>query len=190
MDNPQHFLNEIADNDTHNFLHNVSGWNDHRSLLYLALNLTNDCADPVIEYGSGEGSSGYLRAYCLDHDRPFFSYDSDKDWANKTGATFIEDWDKSDVFDGQISVAFVDHAPGEHRHIAMEKLANKADIVVIHDSEKIATGYMLDKIWHLYKYRLNYNIEGACAAMVSNKIDVTVFDNLKLGDFLLETRIQ
>lgn len=178
----QFFLNNIAATDLHGFLENITNWSNHRPLLLLAFELTNG---DVYEYGSGEGSTPYLRSYCNASGRNFHAYDSNKEWAEKTGATHIEDWEKESQW-FSCGLAFVDLAPGEYRWRAIEHLATEADIIVIHDTEEGGAGdYKFEKIWHLFKFRLNYNKTGggAGATAVSNKIDLNQFRGLSLGKY-------
>jgi len=42
------------------FLIDVQTWNDHLPLLWLALEATKDSELPVIEFGSGMGSTPYI----------------------------------------------------------------------------------------------------------------------------------
>lgn len=155
------------------FLDNMGTWDNHRALLWQALELTKDSKLPVIEYGAGDGSTPYLRQYCLDANREFISYESNKEWAEKCGSVFIEDWMTADIYK-DYSVVLVDCAPGEVRHEIMAVLKDKAEIIVVHDSEDAATGYMMYKVWPLFVYRKNYNKNGGGAesSMVSNKINV------------------
>jgi hypothetical protein len=65
-------------------------------------------------------------------------------------------------------------------------MMDRADIIVIHDTEEGGAGdYKYDHIWHLFKYRLNYNKNGggAGATAVSNKIDLNKFRGLTLGQY-------
>lgn len=149
------------------FLTDVQGWNNHRYLLWEALKLTKG---KVVEFGCGDGSTPYLDKYCKKHKREFKSYEGHKDWANKFNSHFIEDWEQ--INESDIDVLFIDHAPGERRHLDVIKYANIAKIIVIHDSEPEATGYMMDKVWHLFKYRKDYTSTGAWATMVSNFIEL------------------
>jgi len=150
--------------DKFGFLKDVSNWCNHRPLLFAALEMTSG---PVIEFGSGDGSTKYLSAYCREYVRYFSTYDGNKEWADKTGSTYVEDWNDPVLYE-PCSIAFIDHAPGEHRHIAIARFSQLADIVVIHDSEPAATGYMLDRIWHHFKARIDWESNGAWASMVSN----------------------
>ena len=97
----------------------------------------------------------------------------------------IPNWLDSISKDG-ISVCLVDHACGERRHTDIKRLYNHCDIIVIHDTQPEATGYLLDKIWDLFKYRLNLIMSDG-ATMVSNKYDVTKFDGLNFKNFILKS---
>ena len=202
MDYNQEFLDTAVAEDGCEFLKGVSGWNNHRPLLYLALQLSEKGS--ILELGCGDGSTPYLHCIGEADERRVFSYDYDEDWLAKyepmenENHALLHTKDR-DVLEkminrivdyGDVTVALVDHSPGEVRWEAIPLLANKVPFIVIHDSESEATGYQLDKIWPMFKYRLNINTTGACAALVSNTFDVTQFDKMKLGEFLLETRIK
>lgn len=155
------------------FLKGVENWNNHLNLLWPALEATNGI---VVEFGMGHGSTPQLNQYCTEKKRKLYSYDNTLEWVDKF-KHFENDYHKlflahnwDDVEFDQIDVLLIDHAPGERRWIDIKKYAMIAKIIVIHDSEPAATGYMLDKIWHLFKYRINYETEGAWASLVSNFI--------------------
>lgn len=184
--NSQELLDDIAENDRFGFLRNVTGnWNNHLPLLLLGLTLTEGA---VMELGSGEGSTKYLREYCGKHNRPFQSFDNNKDWCEKTGAEYVEDWEPliAGAAGAQRGLIFIDHAPGERRSPDTIKLANAADIIVLHDTEEGGAGdYKWHLAWPYFKYRLNYNRlgGGAGATAVSNKIDLNQFRGLSLGQY-------
>lgn len=182
----QKLLTEIADSDVHGFLKGVGGnWDNHRPLLLLGLKLTTGL---VIEFGSGEGSTPFLRSYCQEYERVFESWESNKEWAAKTGSNYTSSWELPSVY-RKCGLFFCDHAPGEHRHIAVKVMAHFADIIVIHDTEEGGAGdYKFEKIWHLFKYRLNYNKNGggAGATAVSNTIDLNRFRGLSLGQYTFD----
>lgn len=181
---PQYFLDKCVASDTYGFLKkSESNWDSHRPLIWLGLNLTNRL---VVELGSGEGSTPYFRKYCPDNQRPFISFDSNKEWSEKMSVEHIPDWDQYEDWHLSGGLLFVDMAPGEYRWKAIQKLYEKFDIIVFHDSEIGGAGnYMYHKIYPLFKYQLHYNRHGggAGASMVSNKIDVSKFKGLKLGQF-------
>lgn len=162
------------------FLKEISGDNNHRLLLWYALRATKG---NVVEFGSGWGSTQYLRKYCLDENRTFESYDNGKDWAEKHGSTYVpnNNWDSINPEGG---VILIDHAPGERRFIDIERLKDKFDIMVIHDSEPIGAGdYKYENIWHLFKYRVDVKTDGAWATAVSNKIDMSSFIGKNFGGY-------
>ena len=152
------------------FLENMTNDNNHRLLLWNALNSTGGL---VVEYGSGYGSTIYLRKYCQDAKREFISYDNGFDWSKIHDSNFTDNWDN---INHSGSVILIDHAPGERRWIDIEKYKDSFDIIVIHDSEPIGAGdYKYENIWGLFKYRIDVKSEGAWATAVSNKIDLSQF---------------
>jgi len=181
----------MQESDRFEFLKSVTGnWNNHLPLLLLALRLTDNAFErtDVVELGSGLGSTKYLRDYCGERSRYFNSYDNNKEWAEKCGAQYVDDWDGAPIWQS-CGLLFVDHAPGEHRKVAIERMKDKAEIIVIHDTEEGGQGdYRFDTIWHLFKYRLNYNKTGggAGATAVSNTIDLNRFRGLSLGQFTFD----
>lgn len=180
-------LKVIEHADKFGFLQNITGnWDNHRPMLLLALELTTG---QVIEFGSGSGSTDMLKNYCKEVNRRLRSFDNNQQYSAKYHSYYVMDWDgemaSKEIYQ-QCGLAFIDHAPGEHRKVAVAKMAGKADIIVIHDTEEGGAGnYGFESIWHLFKYRLNYNKNGggAGATAVSNKIDLHVFRGLTLGQF-------
>lgn len=164
------------------FIDAFSGWDNHRGLLWLALEETKDSKYPVIEMGAGIGSTAYLRQYCIDNNREFFSYDNNREWADNMGSNLITNWGTADIYK-RCSVLLVDHSPGEHRHEAIAIMKDKADIIVIHDTEPEATGYFLDKIWRLFSYRINFKVGNVGASAVSNSIDLRKFVGEQIGNY-------
>lgn len=152
------------------FIENVQNWDNHRPLLWWALKETKGQIEPVLEMGCGEGSTPYLKQYLKTDKRKLISYDYSKEWADKYNANHVTDWDA--IEHENYSVILIDHSPGERRHLDVIKLANKCNYMIIHDSEPAATGYMLDKVWHLFPYRRNLKTEGAWATIVSTKHEI------------------
>jgi hypothetical protein len=187
---PQTILEMVAimDQQKHKFLEGVDNWSNHRPLLLLALHLTRG---DILELGSGEGSTPFLRAYCEAANRLCRSWDSSDEWAKKMMSGCTDDWDATidGIKEKHHGLIFIDHAPGERRYLDAIALANAADVLVLHDTEEGGAGnYMWDKAWPHFKYRLNYNKSGggAGATLVSNKIDVNRFRGLSLGQFTFD----
>lgn len=180
-------LNGIEAMDTHGFLKGIEGnnWVNHRPMLYLALCLTRG---PVVEMGAGLGSTYMLHKYCTGETRPFTSWDSNPGWVNifPPGMVYLtNNWNNPDIY--QIcGLAFIDHAPGEHRKVAVEKFKGLADVIVVHDTELHGAGdYQLEPILNTFKYRLNFNATGggAGATAVSDIVDLNRYRGLTLGGY-------
>lgn len=168
------------------FLFQISNWDNHRPLLWLALQETEG---DVLELGCGQGSTPFLKKYCEKNKRNFFSYDSGLDWANQFGSIYCRDWNNFD-WSHKYDVAFIDHAPGEHRKLALKLLKNKAKIIVIHDSEPKghnSSDYQVRELFDQFKYVIDLKSKkpGAWASMLSNIIDLDKFKNQKIGGFTL-----
>jgi len=166
-------------NEFNKYLKNISGWNSHLPLLFNSLELTK--TEDVVELGCGEGSTLFLHEYCLKNNRQLYSLDSNEDWVKKFKhlespmhiIQHVPDWDKFDFARLKIAVALVDHAPGERRIIDIERLANLAKILVLHDTEPVGAGdYKFQKIWHLFKYRKDDSMFLAWTTAVSNFIEL------------------
>lgn len=164
------------------FLKEVSNFSNHRFLLWPALQATSG---EVVEMGMGSGSTPFLREYCQDTNRMLYSYENDFEWYRKMQdyngqghkVTHLVDWD--DVAKNHLhpSVVLLDHRPGERRKIDLELFANKASIIVLHDSELAADhGYQMRQHIPLFKYWIDYKTIGAWASAASNFVDVTQFE--------------
>lgn len=158
------------------FLNGVNNDTDHRILLWEAMRLTTG---KVVEFGSGHGSTPYLRQHCNDIDRPFFSFENNPEWAARTGAKLLSevgaaDW-KDLVLTDHLGILFIDHAPGERRKLDLQKYARQADIIVIHDTEtgQADAGYQVRQHFKRFKYCVEVKTDGAWATMVSNFIDLS-----------------
>lgn len=163
------------------FCKGVQGWDNHRPLLWLALEATKG---DILELGMGNGSTPFLHVYSEQNRRFLRSCDYVGEWVEKFKALrgefhrvmHVPDWDSLYLHPDVYSVVLVDHSPGERRWVDIQKLEESklAEIIVIHDTEPEATGYMLEKIWPLFKYRVDLKSPGAGAmsSAVSNTFDV------------------
>lgn len=156
------------------FTQGVSGWDNHRYLLWEALEKTKLTRLPVLELGCGDGSTPFLKRYCKDNELELFSYDYNKEWADKYGAIHVPVWNKTlDIWSRNYSVVLVDESPGEHRKESLILLKGNALIIVAHDTEPAADhGYKMRTQLANYKYWKDYETVGAWASMVSDMIDI------------------
>jgi hypothetical protein len=157
----------------------VKNWDNHRPFLFWAIEKTKDSKNPIVEFGCGYGSTPYLQEYAKLNSRKLISYDYDLEWANKYDATYVKDWDS--IQHSEYSVALIDHSPAERRHIDIALIKDKCEYIIIHDTDIESTGYMYDKIWHLFPYRLDLktttNGHTISATIVSKKeIPKIIFD--------------
>lgn len=164
------------------FLQGVQNWDNHRFLLWPALEATTG---DVVEMGMGQGSTPFLNQYCADGHRHLFSYDNTLSWvhkfedyAGKYHRMFhVSDWDRISEIHPSPDVVLIDHAPGERRKIDIPRFANTAKIIVAHDTEYEADhGYQMRQEISKFKYSLEYKSPGAWATAMSNFIDVSKWE--------------
>lgn len=144
-------------------------YGSHLPILYLALTKTED---KCVEFGSGLSSTPLLQDYCRDKNRNFITYENDKEWAEKTGSVYTDNFFKEL---GEIDLLFVDSAPGEQRKDLINHYRKETKVIVLHDTEVGAQGiYGIRELLKSFKYRLDYCPVGMPATSVlSDKIDVT-----------------
>lgn len=130
---------------------------------------------PVLELGCGFASTSLLFWLCQMQGRKFVSYENDPGWIKQVGypVIFTEDWNKIDIDNIHWSVAFIDHRPGERRIIEAIRLEDKADIIILHDSEPESDKYyQYEKIYPMFKYRYDYKEFLPHTVALSNKINL------------------
>lgn len=162
-----------------------SDWDSHSPMLWLCLENTEK---GVMEIGSGLGSTPRIRQYCNDRNRHFRSFETNMEWANKTGATYLSSYlSGHEKLAGELfkklldlDFLFVDCAPGELRREIIEAYANIANVIAVHDSEDGAQYvYGMAEILSTFKYRLDYTPEGKPhTSIVSNFINVAEWKDL------------
>lgn len=143
-------------------------WDSHKEALWFALkNTTGD----VVELGSGFGSTPFLKLYCAENNREFVTYETNEEWAEKSGSIFTDTYFKEL---GKIDLLFVDAAPGEIRKELIHFYKDAANVIVVHDVECGAEYvYGMGAILSSFKNRLNYEPAGKPhTAIVSNNINV------------------
>lgn len=156
------------------FLKVCGNWNSHLPFLWQALEMTKHLKLPILELGSGMGSTAVLRQYCKDEGIEFVTYDDKMEYAKENDSIYVENWDTI-PWRKDYGVALVDHAPGEHRKIAIQLLTN-TKILVCHDTEPAADhGYQMRAELAKFKFMIDYKTSGAWASAVSNEIDVSLW---------------
>lgn len=160
------------------FLKDIDNFSNHRYLLWEALEKTKGI---VVEMGMGYGSTPFLHRYCEDNERGLFSYENNLEWfrlfesleSKWHSLIFVDSYDWVIKYHPGPSILFIDNAPGERRKIDLERFAGNAAIIVCHDTEPAADhGYQMRPILERFKYRKEYQSDGAWATMVSNFIEL------------------
>ena len=148
-------------------------WSSHIPTLIRAIESTTG---PVLELGTGISSTPLLHMLCFDQDRKLVSYDSDEKYINlfrkfrtkEHEVIHVINWDEIEakIMSMHWGVVFVDHKPAEQRIVEIKKLANNADLIVIHDSQDPA--YHYEEIYPLFKYRFDYTKSVTRTTVLSN----------------------
>ena len=144
---------------------------------------------PVFEMGCGDYSTPQLHAICETQKRQLLSTDTSKEWIRyfldmksqyhsfQHVPVYDDDWEvnpKPDQWDlvgnQNWGVVFVDHRPGDRRRVDVERFADKAEIIVVHDTE--TSGYEYEPVLAKFKFRYNYKRYRTYTTLVSNTVDV------------------
>ena len=149
--------------------HTHIGGGSHLAILPKIMEISEG---PVLELGMGLFSTPYLHWACFNEKRKLVSYENKKQFhemfifddrrelCNNYSAYhdvhFVEnsDWDALDLESTHWGVVLIDHNPGPRRREEMKRLANKADYMVVHDTdEKNDFYYKYREYFPLFKYR-------------------------------------
>lgn len=170
------------------FCANCENWDNYKPLLWEGLERTTG---DIIEMGVGKGSTRLLHDYSKLKKRMLYSYDSNKKWIQqfadlpsklhelaaveieKNGYT-MSNWDIVIALHERPGLIFIDHAPGERRKVDIALFANKAQIIVAHDTEpSVDHGYQMRAEIAKFKYWRDFETDGAWTSIMSNVIDIT-----------------
>lgn len=119
---------------------------------------------PVLEMGTGFGSTILLHYLCREMGRSLVSYDNKMNYIREVESfhggfhevKFVSNWDDADILKPW-SVALIDHVPKTRRRVDVARLANYAEYIICHDSEvRSSHHYKYGEIYPLFKYRANY----------------------------------
>lgn len=176
--------------DKEQFLKGVTDWENHRHLLWEALEVTKG---DVVEMGCGGGSTRQLHSYCKSRNRVLYSFEHDPNYMqefihlespNHKFVLVVNDWHKAKDICPNPSVVLIDHV-GERRRVDIKRFAEDAEIQVIHDTQPppTAADYGFENCWSLFKFKVDLEVDmnyewdpphnRTWASAVSNTIDVT-----------------
>lgn len=166
------------------FIAGYENWDSYKPLLWEGLELSTGI---IIEMGAGKGSTKLIHEYAKQSEQEVFSYENDYEWWKTVShldnpkenrhVSWITNWDtvySNHHFGEDIGLIFIDHAPGERRKVDIALFANKAQIIVAHDTEPAADyGYQMRAEIAKFKYWRDFETDGAWSSIMSNFIDVT-----------------
>jgi predicted O-methyltransferase YrrM len=143
----------------------------HLPLLVAAVTHT---AGPVLELGIGNYSTLLLHELCRSRTLVTLEMSTEREWLEKyydlrtDGHVIepVEHWAECKWLDRDWGVAFIDHKPGEERVDTIARLANRAQIIVVHDTEE--GGYKYEPILSRFQYRYDYKRMRPWTSAVSN----------------------
>lgn len=136
---------------------------------------------PVLELGIGWNSTPILHWLCKEKNLPLLSFESDQDWLDRflsfeteTHHLFLHDFMTDIETDFDIGLVFIDHRPARKRRSSAKFFKDKADFIVLHDSELADDpAYKYTPIYKDFKYRHEYKVVGEPYTMIlSNRINL------------------
>ena len=138
----------------------------------------------VVEFGGGIYSTPFLHWFCKYQNRKLTTYENHPDYyeyekkfqSNLHRVKFVKSWDDINI-DERVGIVFIDHHPSNRRSVDAIKFKDKADYIIIHDTERDDDSYDYSRIWPHFKYRYDYKDAKPYTTVVSNVIDVTQWQN-------------
>jgi hypothetical protein len=154
----------------------TNGYETHRPVLCEAVLRTRG---PILELGTGDGSTIALHSVATECSRRVFSFDNDRNWIDRFLhlrsehhlLACLPNWDDCPVESQFWAVAFVDHRPAQRRVVEIARLAHRAELLVVHDTE--SPEYSYEAIIGSFAYRLDYREQLPWTTLLSNYVDVS-----------------
>ena len=129
----------------------------------------------ILECGIGDTSTNLLRKLCVELNRTLCSLEDSAQYIDqfshmRNSYHIIEriiNWsDNHWWFTREWAVVFVDNNPASARKQIVEKMADLAQYIVVHDTENPAYGF--EETFDKFKYRFDYLRESPNTTIVSN----------------------
>lgn len=102
---------------------------------------------PILELGSGLGSTSILHDFCTKNEIQLITLDNNKEWLNKMSTIyeknnfhryeFVFNWELQleEYADSHFSLVFIDQAPWEARTISMYMFRETSEYIILHDCD-------------------------------------------------------
>lgn len=117
-------------------------------------------AGEIIEFGTGNNSTGLIRDCIQNTNRKLISVESNIEWLNKMKSEYPENENHSYIFVNEndwedyinniektdYSVVFIDQAPWIARKWTLDKFKNDAEYVIIHDVDYFPVNNIFGKV--------------------------------------------
>lgn len=159
-------------------------WGSHLPVLTKVMAISTG---PVLELGVGLFSTPVLHWLCIDQQREIASYENFREYydmmkpfeTESHKIIYIENdnWKGENFEDTHWGVAFMDHHPKSRRGKEAMRLAQVADYIVVHDSDRAGNPFHYEEAFPLFKYRYTWDRESPHTTVLSNFYDL---DNLKV----------
>jgi hypothetical protein len=155
---------------------------EYSSHLPVLMEAVRRTSGPIVELGTGLHSTPVLHWMCSLTERPLVSYETSEYYVEKLegfreswhDVRHVHDWDEVEL-ERPWGLAFVDHKPGTRRKEDIRRLANWAQVIVVHDTcGKTDSKYRFSEVWPLFRWNYQHQVRPRTSA-VSNFVDVTTW---------------
>ncbi len=148
-------------------------------MLIKCINATNG---PVMELGGGYFSTPLLHWMCREKKRYLLTYDDDESYfpfikgfrSGNHRVRLITDWDSIDT-KTHWSVVLVDHGNSMQQRVkSIIKLKDKADFIVVHDTDHRKFKPLAADLYKQFKYVHHWNDCSPQTSILSNFYNITI----------------
>lgn len=152
-------------------------WGSHLPVLNKILNISSY---DVLELGMGLYSTPFLHWVCFP-DRKLVSYENDKECYHMNfqynkglhEVYCVNDWEDAEIM-RKWDVVFIDHSPSQRRIVEIKKLANLANYIIVHDTQRNKKFCDFESVFSDFKYRYDYTLATPRTTVLSNFKDLTL----------------
>jgi hypothetical protein len=135
----------------------VNEYATHQPFLWHFLKKTDK---PILELGSGYGSTPLLHAYSAKHKIPLYTLDHDKEWLSRFSCLESElhtllsvdvsgDWlpfEEAIPKEIEFGIIFIDHGSWQSRLDCARLLKDRADYILVHDFDNLVMAYNFGRV--------------------------------------------